>query len=327
MEQPFVDFFEKSKPQTVLITSHENVDPDGLCSAFAIESLIHTLYPDVKCVLSFDGLNLLSQKIVDRFNLKVEKLRDSPVDGIIIVDTNSAEQLGRLKDLINWRNPVLVIDHHVSHPNTKKIADFVIINETAVATTEIIYQIYQNMNLSLSKAIGSLLFLGLLSDSRHLLLANNETLQFVHQILDLGVNYSEMIELLSMPIERPERIARLKAAQRATLHKINEWIVAISQVSAYEASACRALMQLGADVAIVFGEKQGEIRVSARATNEITDKTNLNLAKDVMEKIGEFMHGEGGGHDRAAGCNGIDNLEGGKELALKLVRDKLTNNS
>ena len=46
-----------------------------------------------------------------------------------------------------------------------------------------------------------------------------------------------------------------------------------------------------------------------------------------MAKIGPVMHGEGGGHNTAAGCNGKDNLEAGLELALKLLEEILSQKS
>ncbi|MFX1298688.1 MAG: bifunctional oligoribonuclease/PAP phosphatase NrnA [Promethearchaeota archaeon] len=327
MLEPFLEFFQLFTPQKILITSHENADPDALCSAFALESLIQTLYPGIKTMISFDGINMACQNIVKKLNLQIKSSDELTSDAIILVDTNSTNQLGILKDQINWEKPVLIIDHHVLHSNTKNITNFLIINTNAIATSELIFNIYQALNVSPSLKDSFLILLGIISDSRHLILANNKTLQIIHQLIEYGVNYSEIIETLLLPLDRPERIARLKAAQRLTIHEFNGWIVAISHVSAFEASACRALINLGADVALVFGQKKDEIRVSARATNAIVNKTNLNLAKDIMEKIGPIMHGEGGGHDRAAGCNGKDNLERGMELAVQLLKKKLTNQS
>lgn len=327
MSKIFSDFFQLNNPKTVLITSHENADPDAICSAFAIDSLIHILYPEVDTIVSFDGISIISQKIINKFDLKLNLQNKFTNDVTIIVDANSIEQLGNLKNEINWKNPVLIIDHHVTHPNTRRITDFTIIDETAVATTELIFNIYQAFDISPSKKTAYLIFLGLLSDSRHLLLANNETLRIVNHLLELGVNYPNLIELLTVNMDLPERTARLKAAKRAKIHKVNGWLIAISHVSAYEASACRALINIGADVALVYGKKKNEIHISARATTEIAKETNLNLAKDVMEKIGPIMNGIGGGHDRAAGCEGKDNLESGLKMALKLLKEKLTNKS
>lgn len=323
MDQTFVDFFQVAAPTTVLITSHENADPDALCSAVAIAYLIELLHPEVETIVSFDGVNVLSQKIIEEFKLDVRTPNNNSSDATIIVDANSAEQVGSLKNIINWKQPVLVIDHHVSSPNTAKIAQSIIIAETAVATTELIHELFRSLDVKPSKKIASLLFIGLLYDSRHLLLATNKTINIVNELLALGANYSELVVLLTVAMDRPERIARLKAAQRLTLHEFNRWLVVISHTSAYEASACRALIRLGADVALVYGQTKEGIRFSSRATAEVARETHLNLASDIMEKIGSVMHGEGGGHNTAAGCSGKDNLEAGLELALKLIEKKL----
>ncbi len=327
MTNPFVEFFQSITGKNILITSHENADPDALCSAFAIEHLIHILYPDIKTIIWFDELNTAAEKILEKLNLELPLPPDFTCDGIILVDTNSADQLGELKSQINWEKPVLIIDHHILHPATEKIAKYQLINENAVATAEIIFEIYQSLNAVLSEKPANLILLGILADSRHLLLADNKTIRIIDQLLQFGVNYSESIEILTLTMDRSERLARLKAAQRVALHEFEGWIIAVSQVSSFEASACRALISLGADVALVSGKKKDEIRISARATNEIVHKTNLNLAKDVMEKIGVLINGQGGGHDRAAACNGKANLEDGITLALQLLKEKILSKS
>ena len=199
-----------------------------------------------------------------------------------------------------------------------------IIDDSAVATTELIYEIYRTLDIIPSERTAALLFLGIIYDSRHLLLARNKTFNIINQLLELGVNYSEMIDLLATAMDRPERIARLKAAQRLQIHEFNGWLVAISHTSAYEASACRAIIRLGADVVLVYGKNKDGIRMSGRATSAIAKRTTLNLASDIMAKIGLVMHGEGGGHNTAAGCSGKENLEAGLELALELLKEKLS---
>lgn len=327
MPHPFLQFFQSNDPKVVLITSHQNADPDALCSAFAIKSLIHILYPEVVTIVSLDGVSNVSQKIMQEYNLEVDSPKGLAIDGIVIVDANSAEQVGNVKENASWNDPIFVIDHHVFQEKTLKFAQFSIIDEEAIATTEIVFEIFQDLNVQPSLETACLLFLGLLFDSRHLLLANNKTISIVHQLIELGANYSEMIKLLSVSMVRPERIARLKAAQRSTLHEFNGWLIVVSHTSAYEASACRALIRLGADVAIVYGQTKDGIRFSARATNIVAHETDLNLAKDVMEQIGPVMHGVGGGHKTAAGCSGIDNLEAGLDLALEILKNKLSSKS
>jgi phosphoesterase RecJ-like protein len=324
--QGFKEFFQTIAPQRILITTHENADPDALCSAFSLRNLIERLYPETKVTLYFDGLSLVAQQIAEKFNLDITSPVDISCDGIIIVDANSPEQLGELKTRINLNLPKLIVDHHSPPSNLAKITQYAIIDEDSSAACEVIFNIYQFFNVKLSLDMASLIFLGILYDSRHLLLATNRTIHIIDELINFGIEYADMIEVLTLSMDRTERIARLKAAQRIVLHEFDGWIVAVSHVSAFEASACRALIGLGADVALVYGEKQDEIRFSTRATAEILKKTDLNLA-NIMEKVGPVMHGEGGGHEGAAGCNGNANLEGGLELALELLKTQLTQKS
>jgi len=324
MFQVFQEFFQAVVPERILITTHDNADPDALCSAFALKHLIERLYPNTQVTLYFENISLVAQQIVDKFDLDISLPVDISCDGIIIVDANHPEQLGHLKNRINLEVPLLIVDHHSPHIDAEKITKYSIIDEESIAASEIIFEIYQAFNVELSQIDAYLISLGILFDSRHLLLANNKTINILHQLLNYGIDYSDLVELLTFYVDRSERIARLKAAQRIILHEFDNWIVAVSHVSAYEASACRALMSIGADIALVYGERKDEIRISARATSEIIKKTKLNLAKDVMEKIGPIMEGEGGGHEGAAGCNGKTNLEAGLQMAIELLKTKLT---
>jgi nanoRNase/pAp phosphatase (c-di-AMP/oligoRNAs hydrolase) len=120
-----------------------------------------------------------------------------------------------------------------------------------------------------------------------------------------------------------ERVARLKASRRVKLFKINEWIIALSHVSAYQASAARALIDLGAHVAAVAGQRNGSIEVSLRATREFHKQTGVHLGKDVAKPLGEYIHGMGGGHSTAAGANGVGDIETGLKRCLFLLKEKL----
>jgi len=165
--------------------------------------------------------------------------------------------------------------------------------------------------------------MGILYDTRRFTLVSNETFAVVMDLLRAGANYGKALELLRTTMDKSEKIARLKAAQRATLHKIRDWIIVTSHVSTYEASACRAFIDLGADVAFVVAEKDNEVRISARAAQEFYEKTSINLAK-IMEKVGKVIGGVGGGHATAAGANGIKNGEEGLKEALKILKEEIS---
>jgi phosphoesterase RecJ-like protein len=126
---------------------------------------------------------------------------------------------------------------------------------------------------------------------------------------------------VSIRPDRSERIARLKAASKANVHLLGDWVIATSTINAFEASACRGLLEIGADVAIIGGKPgKGKVRLSSRSSREFYDKTNINLGTDVMEPLGPIIDGKGGGHANAAGANGTKNLSAALDKAVELIR-------
>ncbi|MHA2193127.1 MAG: DHHA1 domain-containing protein [Candidatus Thorarchaeota archaeon] len=144
------------------------------------------------------------------------------------------------------------------------------------------------------------------------------------KLIDAGANYDSCVRSLIIKPDRSERIARLKAAGRLQVHNMNNWIVATSKIGAYEASACRAMIEIGADVAIVAGKtSKGVVRFSSRSNRHFSSETGVNLGTDVMEHIGKIIGGEGGGHANAAGANGTKNRSEGMAKAIELLQSAI----
>jgi nanoRNase/pAp phosphatase (c-di-AMP/oligoRNAs hydrolase) len=120
-----------------------------------------------------------------------------------------------------------------------------------------------------------------------------------------------------------ERVARLKASRRTRLFRVGNWIIALSHVSAYEASAARALVALGAHVGAVAGSKNGRIEISLRSSLEFNKQTGVHLGRDIAKPLGEYLHGMGGGHATAAGVNGEGDVEIGLKRCIALLKEKL----
>jgi nanoRNase/pAp phosphatase (c-di-AMP/oligoRNAs hydrolase) len=145
----------------------------------------------------------------------------------------------------------------------------------------------------------------------------------VADLIDAGVNAQEALALLSIPMEESERIARLKASKRIKLLKIGEWLIVLSHVGAYQASAARALISLGAHVVIVAGQKGDKLRISMRASQDFYRKTNFHLGRELAKPLGEHFRGMGGGHAVAAGMNGIGEVEVCLKRCARILKEKL----
>jgi nanoRNase/pAp phosphatase (c-di-AMP/oligoRNAs hydrolase) len=124
-----------------------------------------------------------------------------------------------------------------------------------------------------------------------------------------------------------ERVARLKACRRAKIFKIGEWILAFSHVSAFQASAARAIVDLGAHVAVVAGQKNENMEISLRCTREFHETTGIHLGRDIAKPLGEYLRGMGGGHSTAAGVNGIGDIEAGLKRCLRLFKERLSSHN
>jgi len=310
-----------------VLLCHVNADPDAVCAAFAFSQLLRRLKPALSVeIAAAQGPSRLSKPLLSRLSAKLtSQPRIEEADLIVLLDTNTVQQLGEWSERVKKSKAALiVIDHHASHPQTESLATLSVADEKASSTCEIVYRLYKEAQVDLAPIEAQALFLGIAFDTRHFVLASSATFQVIADLVQVGVKAQETLSLLSLPMDTSERIARLKASKRLKLVKVNEWLIAFSNVSAYQASAARALISLGAHVAVVAGQKGDKIQVSLRATQDFCEKTSVHLGRDVAKPLGEYLQGMGGGHAMSAGVNGAGDVEASLKRSLRLLKEKLT---
>jgi len=314
----------------VVLLCHHNADPDAICSAYAFAGILRCLRQDLKVEIGVaQGISRLSKHLLKYLPIDVKTQPDvEKADFIVLLDTNTIQQLNDLAEKVKTsKAPIIVIDHHATHPETERMAKICITKEDASSTCEIVYDFFKQKEIKPGENEAKALFLGIAFDTRHFILANSSTLKTVAELIDVGVNAQETLSMLSLPMDFSERVARLKACRRAKLLKIGEWIIALSHVSAYQASAARAIIDLGAHVAVVAGQKNRIIEISLRCTREFHQRTGIHLGKDIAKPLGGHLNGMGGGHATAAGVNGLGDIETGLKRCLRLLKKRLTNHN
>ncbi len=327
--QDITALLDRVNAKFVVLLCHHNADPDAIGAAFAFSSLLARLRPRLRIeVAAAEGPSRLSRHLLR--NALPMKLVSNPniegADAIVLLDTNTIQQLGDWVERVKAAKcPIVVIDHHAGHPETEKLAMVSVADENSSSTSEIVYTFFMDMNVRLTEGEAKALLLGIAFDTRHFILANSRTLKIVADLIDAGVNAREALSLLSLPMEESERIARLKASRRIRLLKVGKWIVAFSHVSAYQASAARALVSLGTHVAIVAGQKNGKLRMSMRASQDFYRTTGVHLGRDLAKPLGEYLRGMGGGHSVSAGVNGVGDLEACFKRCVRILTEKLKN--
>lgn len=294
------------RARRIVVACHRNADPDALASLYAMAELIEKLTR--KPVLKFlpEGLNSVSKRILA--NLLGETLASNslselaPEDLLVVVDTASRSQLGALGDRLNNAS-LVVVDHHGSNELVEK-AKLAIYDPGARSTSELVYLAAKTLRVELSKVSLTLLLAGIVYDTRHFLLSSPRTLRIAADIMDEGIELTKVLRLMQSEEMSPsEKIARLKAAMRMEAFRADNVIVVITKVSAFESSVAKALLDLGADIAIIVSEHKDETRIIARGRQAVLENLGIHLGRDLLERIAKEFGGGGGGHMLAAGAS------------------------
>jgi phosphoesterase RecJ-like protein len=321
-----IELIDKCDARLMVLLCHVNADPDAVCAAFAFARLMQHMRPNLDMdIAAAQGPSRLSRLLLNSLPAKLSaQPRIAQADVIVLLDTNTIQQLGEWKKSLQASNATLiVIDHHAGHPETENLAALAIMDEKASSTCEIVYGLYKEAQAGLTPIEAKALFLGIAFDTRHFILASSLTFKVIADLIDAGVKAEETLSLLSLPMDFSERVARLKATKRTRIVKIKDWLIAFSNVSAYQASAARALVSTGAHVAVVAGQKGENIQISMRASQEFHEKTGLHLGRDIAKPLGEYLKGMGGGHAVSAGVNGVGDMEASLKYCAKLLKGRL----
>lgn len=317
-------FFKKIKGKKIVVSFHQNGDPDAVGSAVALYEILKKKY-GCRVKILFDSISKISSILLEEVNMQLEYLSDfrDQFEYIILVDTNNPAQLGNVLVNEDFNKKAFLIDHHIPHSEIESFSLSHLIKPDYTSTSEIIFETAEKLKVKLSQNAKFLLLAGIIYDSRRFLIAGERTLWAAHKLRGRGVDYNRVLSILNPPKDRSERIARLKSVKRMELYEIGDWLLSVSKVGSFEASACRALIDVGADIAIVVNADEGQVRISSRASKEFTNQTGINLAKDLMEPIGPIIKGQGGGHISAAGSNGTENSDEALEKIKELLSQKL----
>jgi len=309
MAQTILDELQQG---TTLVLMHGNADADALASAV----LLQRTYPSVT-VGTAGGLDRLSKRLVDRLGIATVEAPDpAAFDRVVVCDASGPEQIPAAAQA----RRLLVVDHHAE--TGRWPAPVVYIDESRASCCEVVYDLLGQANRPIDRTAALVLLVGMITDTAHFRFANPATLRTFAQVLEQhGIGISDVLQLMELETDLSERIAVLKGAQRLRLVRAGPWLIASSHGSSFEASVCRGLLALGADVAFVGSQRDEHYRVSARAHAGLVQR-GLHLGK-LLGGIGDELNGGGGGHPGAAGIGGIGDVEAILHICVERTREAL----
>lgn len=114
---------------------------------------------------------------------------------IIACDCGDIGRTGLEQELFLRRAPLINIDHH---KNNDFFADINIVEENAGATAEIVFKLFQQNNIPISKYIADLLAIGILTDTDNLstLTTTSQTLDIIAQLIEFGADIKSLNQKL-----------------------------------------------------------------------------------------------------------------------------------
>lgn len=281
----------------LLFLCHRAADPDAIASSFALAEAFGGTIGII------DGCNRIASLLIDQLGIKVvHNPNPKDFDMTIVVDTSTSAQLNNFP-LENY----CVIDHHVTSTLNEKAAFYV--HRNTGSTAEIVLEVLRSVGAPILERVAFALMAGIITDTGNFKHAQAGSFRAIAELIDLsGIEYGEVIDLLaSTPQDISMRIALLKAAQRAAMERLNDWVVVSSQVSSFSGSAASMLVSIGADVAFVGSKREDIVKISCRA-RRCAIEAGINLAK-AMEELSAAHNGTGGGHEGAAGMDVRGDLE------------------
>ena len=311
--------------QRFAILSHVRPDGDALGSQLALALSLQQLGKDVR-VWNEDGM-LEKYSFLPRAELLTKPPSNAEdVDVAVALDTAIQNRLGTALAAIRSANFWINIDHHLSNPG---YGDLVIVDPSAPATGEIIFNLIKSQGLPCNHDIAENLYAAISTDTGSFQYPKTSarTLEIAAELvrvggLDVGKISQQLYE--NYPRRRLELLRELlrtmrfdfggqaasfsltlkNAADLAVLPEDNEGLI----------DHLRAIR--GVIVAVFFEElPDGKVRVSMRSKDEAVDVCA------ICQKFG------GGGHTLAAGARVRGSLAEVKEKVLEEIGEAIERRS
>jgi len=322
--QSEMDRFRDVIDGKVIVLCHHNADPDALGAAQGVKALVKALTGSEPIIVIPDDASVLSRRIASTLGIELYETTAQAADTYIVVDTGSLNQLG------GWEIPlketdarIVFIDHHLLDSEMYELSTLYLVDPDASSASELVYRLYMHYDVKPSEITSIALLAGIAYDTKHFSMGGPETFQIISSLLEKVGNVSRIKELLSISFKHSEKIARLRAGQRAEIEVVEDWVLAFSHLGSFQSSGARALLSMGADAAVVVGEDKGTLRASLRSKNQFHRLTEIHLGEMVGILASRF-NGSGSGHPTAAGFNGEGGIEDFVKYVKKLFLDELS---
>ena len=299
----------------ILLLSHESPDGDAIGSLMGMYNMLKDMGKIVDVVVpempqTFLFLEGISDVLITS---------DKEYDLGIVLDCASRERIGNSNDEISRCKKIIVIDHHTSN---KYFGDINYVIPESSSCCQVLYYLFKEWNINITKLIGEALLTGLLTDTSGFRNSNIDKNSFLMtaELLDLGVDVHKIYYLVLSKKTMAQYLLMKMTLDRLEL--LCDGKIAFSYISEEDMANVGAMM--GDHEGLVdLGRNVGGVEVSV-FMRECEDVYRISLRSNGLVDVNEIAKKfNGGGHMMAAGIKTTGNFKETKEMIINEIKEVL----
>ncbi len=313
-----------AEAKTIFITAHVGPDGDTLGSMLGIKHALEKARPHihrVDCVISgkMPDVYRFLPGIKDVLRMETATTLMPKYDMAISVDCGSADRLGLAQVVFEAADISVNIDHHISNIKFGKIN---IVETTAAASAEVVFDILKTMKIPMDAQIATCLYTGIITDTGGFKYSNTtvKVMETTAQLINAGANPEYIFKQLYDEQPRSQVMIQAQALLNTEFNADQTigWTVVTRDLLAKHGAEDEHIDGLVESIrkidsiliAVVYKEtKSGHTKVSIRSDHH---------AIDVAAVMGKF---DGGGHKMAAGCTIEIPVQDGPKTLMPLLEE------
>lgn len=305
---------------------HNDPDPDALASALAFQRICD--HENCRSRIYYGGeiTRQENKEFVRLLGLElhhirsIEECKQNIMDDlarIVLIETALPSENNMLpKDVV----PHIVIDHHSTEENVNAL-EFVDIRAHIGATSTIMIQYLQELDVKMDKKLATALLYGIRTDTngfiRNISTADLKAVAYLSPFIDRAM--LKMVESPPMNPETIDIIGKAMTDRERMDDTIFSFVGYIEDRDALPQAAEFIFREKDLKAVAVCGIKGDNVYISARSTG-----TTVYIDKVIREAYGEM--GSAGGHDTSAGAQiPLDKIQMGDKSDKELVSEIVAN--
>ena len=281
--------------KTVAILPHENADGDAIGSCLAMREALRDMGKKAE-IYAEETLETALQFIDDGIIIYSDQA--ARCDTCIVLDCGAEKRIGKRAAIAESADYVINIDHHRTNTH---FGDAAYVEPEASATGEILFKIFKNMNIEITKNIAKYLYTAICSDTGCFAYSNvsPETFRIAAELVAYDIDHAEIARQLfncvelSLELLKAELTSSIRSYYGGKLRVVtaDKSITEKYDVDPHDLGDLVDLPRRirGTEAAVAIKYADGKIRASIRSNGAV----DLAL---IALKFG------GGGHTKAAGC-------------------------